>query len=94
MHIGTHVWFFPSIEDEAILRRSDSEPCSASVTDVFPSGRVDLVVIDHCGRQHERRSVAVAATLTERPKGEPDFCVIDWEPASERRSRTAFQLVG
>lgn len=94
MHVGTHVWFFPSIEDDAILRRSDSEPCSASVTGVLPSGRVDIIAIDHCGRQHERRSVACISTLTERPKSEPDYCVIDWEPISRQRSRPAFQLVG
>jgi len=67
----TTVLYYPTIEDDAILRLSESHPCPAVIIGTRGDRRVDLLVIDGEGKQHTRLNVAV----TNGPAaGEPDYC--------------------
>ena len=66
--------YWPAADDEQILRISDRHPCKAEVSGRCEDGRFDLVVTDHLGSIHFRRSVAEGRCR------EPDRCVLLYAP--------------
>lgn len=66
--IGRRVWYWPDENERKLGVSSDGvQPCDAGVIYVFGANMVNLLVTDHVGQQHIRKSVYLAAPDAERP---------------------------
>jgi hypothetical protein len=66
---GRVVWYWPSADDRRHMAAHGPQPMAAHVAFVFGARCVNLMVIDHSGRQHSRTSVPLLQDGDPRPEG-------------------------